>query len=205
MWKQQTACLAAGMQQSRDACTPGWLRPHVVRSCRPPAQRLTTSKHVHMTYTVQDTRTFCRPHPAAAKATESGDMAKGGWAGAYSKNIPNDIYPNGIVSAVSSEWPSAAAAVHTPTCMGSDKIQTRRPWPSKRTSLWPAAGHPTCLPHVSATLFSDLAQPAALDLIAAAHPTSTHTASTCKAVVFANPHAVSRAHISCTQATLTRR
>jgi hypothetical protein len=40
------------------------------------------------------------PSCADAKATLAGDMAKGGWSGAYSKQIPNNIYPNGIASAV---------------------------------------------------------------------------------------------------------
>jgi hypothetical protein len=41
--------------------------------------------------------------PAGGKNMTAGDMAKGGWSGAYSKNIPDTHYPNGVASAVASK------------------------------------------------------------------------------------------------------
>jgi hypothetical protein len=53
---------------------------------------------------VSDRRAALTVAAAGGKATTAGDMAKGGWSGAYSKNIPDTNYPNGIVAAVASKY-----------------------------------------------------------------------------------------------------
>lgn len=44
----------------------------------------------------------CSAEPTDGTTVRAGDMAKGGWSGAYAKNIPwnNRKYPNGMVSAI---------------------------------------------------------------------------------------------------------
>lgn len=39
-------------------------------------------------------------YTTGGKATHAGDMAKGGWAGAYTKNIPDNHYPGGTAMAI---------------------------------------------------------------------------------------------------------
>jgi hypothetical protein len=64
---------------------------------------------------------------AGGKSTLSGDMAKGGWAGAYSRNIPDNRFPNGVVASVSCEKRQTATT-------------GERPWMAMRALLsrWPS-------------------------------------------------------------------